>query len=79
MSIQATISYSDVNPLLMPKILTKPVFAKEFILEKPAPKEEDEEVQRSALEEELRQTLNDLDLALNSTEVCWLNKHNLFI
>ena len=60
----------------MPKILTKPVFAKEFILEKPAPKAEDEEIQKSALEEELRQTLNDLDLALNSTEVSATNEYN---
>lgn len=65
---EATVSYSDINPLLMPKVLTKPVFAKEFNLEKPVPKEEDEDVQKSTLEDELRQTLNDLDLALNSNE-----------
>lgn len=62
-------SYSEINPLIIPKILTKPVFAKEFTLEKAAPKEEEDEVQRTALEEELRQTLNDLDLALNSQDV----------
>jgi hypothetical protein len=58
--------------LLIPKILTKPVFTKEFNLEKAGPKEIDEDIQKSALEEELRQTLNDLDLALNANEVICL-------
>ncbi|KAJ3261749.1 hypothetical protein HK103_004700 [Boothiomyces macroporosus] len=63
-------SYSELNPLIVPKLLSKPLFVKEFVLEKPPAKDEDieENLEKSALEEELRQTLNDLDIALNSTE-----------
>ncbi|KAJ3326052.1 hypothetical protein HDV06_002437 [Boothiomyces sp. JEL0866] len=63
-------SYSELNPLIVPKLLSKPLFVKEFVLEKAPVKEEDieENIEKSALEEELRQTLNDLDIALNSTE-----------
>lgn len=62
-------SYSDMNPLIVPKLLSKPVFVKDFV-EKPPVKDEEyeENIQKSALEEELRQTLNDLDNALNSAE-----------
>jgi hypothetical protein len=64
-------SYADLNPLIVPKLLMKPLFVKEFVLEKNQPKDEDYEanVEKTALEDELRQTLNDLDIALNSTEV----------
>ncbi|KAJ3277023.1 hypothetical protein HDV01_000075 [Terramyces sp. JEL0728] len=67
---EQTMSYSELNPLIVPKLLSKPLFVKEFVLEKPPVKEEDfeENIEKSTLEEELRQTLNDLDVALNSTE-----------
>jgi hypothetical protein len=34
-------SYADLNPLIVPKLLLKPLFVKEFVLEKAPPKEED--------------------------------------
>ncbi|KAJ3305098.1 hypothetical protein HDV03_002025 [Kappamyces sp. JEL0829] len=74
---EVAISYSETNPLIVPKLLSKPVFVKEFILEKSAIKEEDEEEEKTALEEELRQTLNELDMALNSPEKLQLNKERL--
>lgn len=66
---EVIISYSEANPLIIPKLLSKPLFLKDFSLEKAAPKEDDHEAERSALEEELRQTLHDLDITLNSPEV----------
>ncbi|KAI8901202.1 quinon protein alcohol dehydrogenase-like superfamily [Globomyces pollinis-pini] len=70
-------SYSEMNPLIIPKLLSKPVFVKEFVLEKAPVKEDDDEIEKSALEEELRQTLNDLDAALNSPDKISQNKANL--
>lgn len=60
--------YSEVNPLIVPKLLSKPQFVKEFVLEKVISKEEESEVERTALEDELRLTLNELDIALNNPE-----------
>ncbi|KAJ2997848.1 hypothetical protein HDV02_005118 [Globomyces sp. JEL0801] len=68
-------SYSEMNPLIIPKLLSKPVFVKEFVLEKAPVKEDDDEIEKSALEEELRQTLNDLDAALNSPDVIIILVH----
>ncbi|KAI8908490.1 WD40-repeat-containing domain protein [Gorgonomyces haynaldii] len=67
-------TFSDLNPLIVPKLLTKPVFAADFVIEKPTQREEDanSHAERSALEEELRQTLNDLDVQLNSNDVILL-------
>lgn len=68
--IQTIPLYSELNPLIVPKLLTKPVFTKElFVSEKSNSKDDEEYAEKSVLEEELRQTLNDLDLALNSTDV----------
>ncbi len=39
---EQVVSYSDMNPLIVPKLLSKPVFVKEFF-EKAAAKEEDVE------------------------------------
>ncbi|KAI8927284.1 quinon protein alcohol dehydrogenase-like superfamily [Entophlyctis helioformis] len=61
-------TFSELNPLIVPKLLTKPVFVKDFILEKPPTKDEDygTTAEKTALEEELRQTFNDLDAMLNA-------------
>ena len=61
--------YGDLNPLLMPKLLSKPMFNKELSTENPAPKEEDiMRGEQSALQDEMRQMFADLDTMLNSTE-----------
>nr|KAJ3422640.1 hypothetical protein HK105_007194 [Polyrhizophydium stewartii] len=63
-------TFSELNPLIVPKLLTKPVFVKDFILEKLPTKDEDygNTAEKTALEEELRQTFNDLDAALNADQ-----------
>ncbi|KAJ1338995.1 hypothetical protein BSLG_006134 [Batrachochytrium salamandrivorans] len=60
-------TFSELNPLIMPKQLSKPVFAKDFVLEKLPTKNEEycSITDKTTLEKELRQTFNDLDVALN--------------
>ncbi|KAJ3330631.1 DExD/H-box ATP-dependent RNA helicase dhh1 [Blyttiomyces sp. JEL0837] len=56
-------TFSDLNPLLMPKLLNKTLFVKEMAVEKPN-SAEDAANAAKGLEEELKTTLTDLESAL---------------
>ncbi|KAJ3413079.1 hypothetical protein HDV05_008533 [Chytridiales sp. JEL 0842] len=56
-------AFSEKNPLVMPKLLSKPMYVKEITAEKPSTAE-DTAAAAKGLEEELKTTLNDLEYAL---------------
>ncbi|KAJ3139429.1 hypothetical protein HK101_003641 [Irineochytrium annulatum] len=63
-------TYSELNPLIMPKLLTKPVYIKEIITEKPQANEDfTTAMEQTRLEDELRSTLNDLEYALSGEKM----------
>ncbi|OAJ36383.1 hypothetical protein BDEG_20563 [Batrachochytrium dendrobatidis JEL423] len=63
-------TFSEMNPLIVPKLLSKPIFAKDFVLEKLPAKDEEyvNSSDKTVIEDELRQTFNDLDIALNADQ-----------
>ncbi|KAI9091859.1 WD40-repeat-containing domain protein [Phlyctochytrium arcticum] len=62
-------SFADINPLIKPKLLTKPMFIPDLTPQKATTKDDHQlSSQQSRLEEELRSTLNDLESALAASD-----------
>ncbi|KAJ3217607.1 hypothetical protein HDU67_007549 [Dinochytrium kinnereticum] len=62
-------AFAELNPLIVPKLLSKPLFIKELVAEKQQVGEDNSNaVEQNRLEEELRSTLNDLEFALNGED-----------
>jgi hypothetical protein len=61
-------AFSELNPLIMPKLLTKPMYVKELTTEKPNTAE-DTVAAAKGLDDELKTTLNDLEYALSGEKM----------
>ncbi|TPX59029.1 hypothetical protein SpCBS45565_g07846 [Spizellomyces sp. 'palustris'] len=67
--LEDSATYSDINPLIKPKLLSKPLFITEISPTKGSHNDEyGLPTQQSRLEDELRSTLNDLENALAASD-----------